>query len=385
MDPIVIIGTGLAGYTVAKAYRKIKNDEVMLVSRDDGAFYSKPMLSNGFAFNKTAVELATASATKMAETHDIRVLKNTTINAIKLSDKKILTARGDLFAYRQLVLATGANPRPLKVDPSVEKKVFHVNSLQDYALFREALEKSKRIAIIGTGLIGCEFANDLIMAGYSVDVMGPNTYPLSALVPECVGNFLKQALSSQGVKWHLQTKLESMQNNETGIQLKMSNGSIIEADIVLSAIGLRPNSALAEKAGIKVNRGIVVDEFLRTSAPDVYALGDCAEVEGQVLPFILPLMTAARALAKTLAVEDTRLKYPVMPVVVKTPASPLVICTPLKNTTGNERTGRWHFESTESGISARYHNEHDQLEGFCLIGESVSKKQALVKEIQVCG
>lgn len=379
MDPIVIIGSGLAGYTVAKEYRKLKKDAVVLITRDDGAFYSKPMLSNGLAKNKSAEQLVTASAAKMSEENDIQIKRNTSIMNIDLTDKKLLTSEGEEITYSQLVLATGASPIELNVDldVSVAKKLFQVNSLQDYALFRGALLTSKRIAIIGTGFIGCEFANDLARAGYKIDIIGPSNSPLDKWIPKEVGEFLQNALSAMGVQWHLGTRITSIQSTESGVLLALANGKKLEADIVLSAIGLKPNLKLAESVGIKTNRGILVDKFLHCSEKDIFALGDCAELDGDILPFILPLMTEARALANTLAGTASEVIYPIMPIIVKTPASPLIICPPVKNL-----AGRWVIETSETGVKASFLDKHEQLQGFSLIGTAVSQKQDLVKVLQ---
>lgn len=378
MDPIVIIGSGLAGYSVAKEYRKLKKDDVLLITQDDGVFYSKPMLSNGLAKNKTAAQLATASAAKMSEDNDIRVRRNTIISKINVSEKKLVTGSGDEIVYSQLVLAIGASPIALEADNSTEasisNKIFHVNSLQDYEEFRSVIENKKRIAIIGPGLIGCEFADDLAQTGHSVDIIGPSSYPLDKLIPEVVGEYLKNALSSIGVKWHLQTRVDSIQETESGVSLVLTNGEKVEADIILSAIGLKPNLNLAENAGIKVNRGILVDKFLHTSETGIYALGDCAELDGHVLPFILPLMTEARALAQTLAGNASEVEYPIMPIVVKTPVSPVVTCPADKSV-----AGRWNIDETGSGITACFYDKEGKLKGFSLIGDSISQKQSLMK------
>lgn len=376
MDPIVIIGSGLAGYTVAKEYRKLRKDDVVIITRDDGTFYSKPMLSNALEKKKTAELLATASAAKMSEDIDIRVIRNTIISEIDSSDKTIVTSSGSKIGYSQLVLAVGALPIEIDVDSEVSKKVFHVNSLQDYAVFRKELDACKRIAIIGPGLIGCEFANDLAQAGYDVDIIGPSEYPLEKLVPVEVGEFLKDSLSAIGVQWHLKATVENMSANEEGVLLSLTNGEKIKADIILSAIGLKPNLDLAVQAGININRGVLVDKFLHTSERDIFALGDCAELDGHVLPFILPLMTEARSLAKTLAGTATAVVYPTMPIVVKTSVSPIVACPPAENL-----AGRWNVEPSDAGVKAVFFDNHDKLKGFCLIGDTISEKQNLLKDL----
>jgi len=150
---------------------------------------------------------------------------------------------------------------------------------------------------------------------------------------------------------------------------------VLETDAVLSAIGLRPRIDLARRAGLTVNRGIVTDRFLGTSAADVYALGDCAEVEGQVLPFVAPIMHAARALACTLTGTPTAVVYPAMPVVVKTPAMPVVVAPPAS------AEGAWELEIAEDGVDARFVNSAGALAGFALVGTSTNRKQALARQL----
>jgi rubredoxin---NAD+ reductase len=141
-------------------------------------------------------------------------------------------------------------------------------------------------------------------------------------------------------------------------------------------VGLRPRIQLAQAAGLDVNRGIKVDRFLKTSADNVYALGDCAEVEGHVLLFVLPLMSCARALAKTLAGEATAVAYPPMPVAIKTPVCPVITAPPAL---GAE--GKWEVEVDGSNVTARFVNSSGQLLGFALTGEATKQKMLLQKQL----
>ena len=229
------------------------------------------------------------------------------------------------------------------------------------------------MAIIGPGLIGCEFANDLIEAGFAVSVIGPDQAPLGRLLPASTGVALQDALHVKGVHWHLQTTAQRIEKTEKGYRLTLANGETVLADIVLSAIGLRADMSLASEAGLKCDRGIVVDRHLMTSHENIYALGDCAQVEGLVLPFILPIMQCARALAQTLTGSPTAVTYPPMPVVVKTPAYPIVISPPPVNAAGD-----WQIEQTAKACTAQFKHK-DQLLGFMLGGEAVSERQALTK------
>ena len=142
--------------------------------------------------------------------------------------------------------------------------------------------------VIGGGLIGCEYANDLSNGGYSVQLIEPVGRVLPALLPVVASQAVGNALEDLGVTFHFGVSVQAVYNEGEGVRAVLSDGKEISGDIVLSAIGLRPRIALAKEAGLTVNRGVVVNRLLATSQPDIYALGDCAEVDGLVLPYVLP-------------------------------------------------------------------------------------------------
>ncbi|TSA18624.1 MAG: FAD-dependent oxidoreductase, partial [Betaproteobacteria bacterium] len=300
MEPVVIIGSGLAGYTLARELRKL--DGVMplvILSRDEASFYSKPMLSNALAAGKSAAQIASASAMQMAVQLGAQVLANTEVDAIDTAGRTVY-AGGSAIRYSKLVLAVGADPIALPIAGDAAREVLRVNDLAAYARFRAAIEGKKTVALLGAGLIGCEFANDLAAAGYDVRVIDPAPRPLARLLPEAAAERLQLGLAAIGVVWHLGMTAREVSRTGAGLRVDLSDGTAVEADVVLSAVGLKPCTQLAQCAGLEINRGIVTDRMLQTSAVNVYALGDCAEIDGQTLPFVLPIMQSARALAKTL-------------------------------------------------------------------------------------
>ena len=257
--------------------------------------------------------------------------------------------------------------------------VYSVNDLLDYARFRKALEKRKarRLLVIGGGLIGSEFANDLINGGYELEVVDPLGHCLPGLLPEAAGKAVQAALEERGVIFHFGTVVERLsRSSQGGVEAMLADGGRVEADMVVSAVGVRPRLELAAAAGIKVGRGILADRLLQTSAEDVYTLGDCAEVEGHVLYYVAPLMACARALGRTLAGDPTRVAYPAMPVTVKTPACPVVVAPP---PVGAE--GEWQVEGQGHDVAARFVTAQGQLLGFALTGAAVSDKNRLQKAL----
>jgi rubredoxin-NAD+ reductase len=376
MNPITIIGSGLAGYTLAREFRKLDKDTpLVIITADDGRFYSKPMLSNAFVSGKTAEQLAMNSAVQMAAQLNATILSNKRVSAIDTAQHTIV-CDGETLQYSKLVLALGADPIRAELKGDAADQVFSVNDLQDYARFRQALAGAKNVAIIGTGLIGCEFANDLVTGGYHVEVIDPGTLPLRRLLPQAVSEAMRDGLSKMGVTWHFGKGAVAVNRTGQGYDIELSDGGKLNADVVLSAIGLRPRTSLAQAAGIKANRGIATDRMLKTSAEDVYTLGDCAEVEGLILPFVMPIMHAARALAKTLSGQPTQVVYPAMPVVIKTPACPVVVSPPPANT-----PCEWQITKTEEGVKALCQDPTGKLLGFALVGKATAEKMALTSQL----
>jgi len=373
---IVIIGTGMAGYNLAREIRKSDTEvALVLVTADGGNAYPKPALSNALIQGKQPQQIISADAATMAERLNAVIHTRTRVQSIDTANRQVITDQGNI-SYDRLVLATGARPIRLPFKGDAADEVLSVNDLEEYSLFREKIEQARRVAIIGPGLIGCEFANDLIVSGRQVEVIGPDPYPISTLLPEAAGKALQDGLAAAGVRWHLGTVVEEINRNEAGYRLRLTSGDSVMADAILSAIGLKPDLTLAQSIGLETNRGIVTDRSLQTSQPDIYALGDCVEVAGLNLPFVMPLMNAARALAKTLTGTPTSLSYPAMPVSIKTPAHPIVVSPPAHGAEGD-----WEIEQDDSGVRALFRSPRDQLLGFTLTGSYASEKGQWTKQL----
>ncbi|MEK9711362.1 MAG: FAD-dependent oxidoreductase [Thalassolituus sp.] len=374
--PVVIIGSGLAGYNLAKELRKLAPEQDMLmITADDGRNYSKPMLSTGYGKNKGADELALSSAAAMAEQLNMTIRTNTLVTAID-PEAHTVSLGDETVEYSKLVLAWGAEAVAPRIEGDAGDLVFSINDLEDYARFRASADGKKRVLIMGAGLIGCEFANDMTAGGFECEVVAPCDQVFPTLLPVDAANAVQRGLEGIGVKFHLGPLVTRINRDGEGVVATLSNGDEVKVDVVVSAIGLRPRLDLAVKAGIKVNQGIVADRLLKTSAEDVYTLGDCAEVEGRVLLYVLPLMAAARALAKTITGTDTEVSYGVMPVTVKTPACPVVVSPP-----AGELAGRWIVEQEGNDVQAEFRNEAGDLLGYALTGAKVANKVALNKEL----
>lgn len=373
-SPVVIIGAGLAGYNLAREFRKLDPTfPLVIIANDKAGFYSKPMLSNALAGKKTAETLVMKSAEKMAEELNAIIRADTEVVGVDLASKLLLLSDGQAQPYRDLVLAVGAQPVRLRLGGDAADEVLSVNHIEDFAVFAQSLEGAKRVAIIGGGLIGCEFANDLLAREIAPVVVEAGAWPLPGLLPDVAGAWFAARLTQSGVRFVLNTTAKAVDKAGAGYKVTLSTGEVLEVDRVLSAVGLHPNTALAEAAGLHVNKGVAVDRQLRTSNPNVFALGDCAEVETIHLPYVMPLMHAARTLAQVLAgKDDVALAYPAMPVLVKTPSCATIVAPP-----AHGALGEWQVQTAEDAVEAHFVGADGQLLGFALLGAATKQRQIL--------
>lgn len=376
MEPLVIVGSGLAGYTLAREWRKLDaTTPLLILTRDDGRYYSKPMLSSAYTSNKPPDAIALSDAAAMASQLNAEIRTRVAVEELDIAAGTV-RAGGVVNDYSNVVLAVGADPIHVPVEGDAAERVMSVNDLADYANFRVAIAAARHVTIIGAGLIGCEFANDLLSGGIASAVIDPAAFPLSRLLPAEAGEALADTYAGFGVDWRFGRTVARVDRAGARLHVTLSGGETLATDAVLSAIGLRPRTGLARAAGLEVNRGIVVSRQLRTSGDRVYALGDCAEVDGLVLPYVAPIMQAARALAPTLAGKPTDVAYPPMPVLVKTSRYPVVVAPPRPGIAGD-----WRIERLDGGMRALYRTEDDRIEGFALLGSATAERQKLSREL----
>lgn len=384
MHPIVIIGSGMAGYTLAREFRKLNPEhELVMICADDAVNYAKPTLSNALSGNKAPEQIPLGDAEKMSTQLKLQILSETWVKAINPETHELkLEKNGQetIQPYSKLVLAVGANPIRLAIAGDGSDDIHVVNSLIDYRAFRGNLAKrqDKRVVILGAGLIGCEFANDLQHTGHQVTVIDLSPRPLGRLLPAHIADAFQKNLEESGIHFVLSTTVEKVSkiNDGQDYAVTLANGQTLVADIVLSAIGLQPNIDLAKHAGVHTSRGILTNSLLETNLEDIYAIGDCAEVNGTLLPYVMPIMQQARALAKTLSGETTHVHYPAMPVAVKTPAAPLTVLPVPVDVDVN-----WETEEFEDGMLAKAIDNTDTLRGFVLLGATAGKQRLTLTKL----
>ncbi len=384
MHPIVIIGSGMAGYTLAREFRKLNPDhELLMICADDAVNYAKPTLSNALVGNKAPEQIQLGDAEKMSTQLNMQIQTHTWVKEIHADRHELVTEKDgqqQIQPYSKLVLAVGANPIRLAIAGDGSDDIHVVNSLIDYRAFRENLAKcnDKRVVILGAGLIGCEFANDLQNTDHDVTVIDLSPRPLGRLLPAHVAEAFQQSLEQSGIRFVLSTTVEKVTkiNDGQDYAVTLANGQTLVADIVLSAIGLQPNISLAKTAEIQTSRGVITNSLLETNQTDIFAIGDCAEVNGTLLPYVMPIMQQARALAKTLTGQTTSVHYPAMPVAVKTPAAPLTVLPAPLDVDVN-----WETEELEDGMLAKASDAEGTLRGFVLLGPTAAKQRLTLTKL----
>ena len=272
---IVIVGGGAAGFAAAERLRDLGHAGTLtMLSADSDAPYDRPNLSKDYLAGTAPEEWIPLSGDKHYAKRNIDLRTASKVVAIDLSQREVALREGDRIGYDALLIATGAAPRPLRLPGFDRDNVFMLRSLADARAIIAASRQARSVVLIGAGFIGIEAAGALRARGLDVHVVAPDAVPMErALGPE-VGAFVQALHAGKGVRFHLGHKPASFD----GRTLVLESGERIDADFLLVGTGVAPRTSLAEQAGLRVDDGIVVDDFLQTSQPDVFAAGDVARV-----------------------------------------------------------------------------------------------------------
>lgn len=371
---IVIIGSGFAARQLVKNLRKQDSQvAITVIAADSIDEYSKPDLSHVISLRQRADEMTRQSAGEFAEQYNVRLFPYTWIKEID-ANARVVKSTDNQWSYDKLVLATGASAF---IPPVAGRELMlTLNSQLEYRACESQLFDARRVLIVGGGLIGSELAMDFTRAGKSVTLVDNAASILASLMPPEVSSRLQHRLTDMGVHLLLKSQLLSLEQTANGIRANFDRDRYVDVDAVISATGLRPETALARSAGVEVNRGIMVDSTLKSSNPDIYALGDCAEIDGQLLPFLQPIQISAMTLAKNLLGGNAPLKLPAMLVKVKTPELPLHLAGDTRRSDLN-----WQIITEAQGMVAKGVDAEGQLRAFVVSEDKMKEAFALLKAL----
>ena len=323
---VVIVGAGTAGWSAAEAIRAL--DErlpITMVTACSGDVYYKPELSVALTRGATPESLRRETGAEAAARLGVRLLAETFAVGLSPAAGTLRTTRGNL-RFTNLVLAQGArSSAPACLPPDL---CWRVNDLVAWSGLHAALASGpQRVAIVGAGMVGCELAEDFARAGHAVTLIGIEELPLMTALPRPAAERLAAGLGRIGVKFLGGRAVAKVERIAGGLRLTTASGETIEADQVVAATGLATETRLSRSGGLAFDRGIVVDPAtMRTSAPNIYALGDCVSIGGAPCRFVEPIRGQAEAIASAI-LRRTHPGYAHRAPVVrlKTRSAPIVI------------------------------------------------------------
>jgi len=274
---IVIVGAGLAGARAAEALRTEGFDgRVTLVGEEPVRPYERPPLSKAYLRGEADFDGAAVHIADFYESNAIDLQTATTVTAVDAQASEVELASGGRVGYDRLLLATGASPRRLNVPGSELAGIHNLRSIADADAIRAAIARSAPVVMIGAGWIGSEVAASARHLGADVTVVDRASAPLERVLGAEVGAIYRDLHTEHGVKFRLGVGLESIHGAATVEEVRLTDGTVIPAGLVVAGVGAVPRTKLAATAGLEVDNGIVTDEYLATSAPGIYAAGDVA-------------------------------------------------------------------------------------------------------------
>jgi NADPH-dependent 2,4-dienoyl-CoA reductase/sulfur reductase-like enzyme/nitrite reductase/ring-hydroxylating ferredoxin subunit len=280
-DPksIVIVGGGAAGFAAAQRLRDLGfAGALTMLSADQDAPYDRPNVSKDYLSGEADPAWMPLKSQAFYRKHAIDLRTNTQVETIDTAARQVTLQGGETLSYDALLLATGAEPNRPPAPGFDRDNVHLLRSLADSDRLIAASKSATRVAVVGSSFIGLEAAASLRQRGLEVHVIGPDATPLESKLGAELGGLIKAVHDEHGVRFHLGRKVEGFD----GARLTLDDGSVVEADLVVLGVGVKPRLELAQAAGLAMDRGVVVDAAMRTSDPHVFAAGDIARYPSPV-------------------------------------------------------------------------------------------------------
>ncbi|MCM3788601.1 nitrite reductase large subunit NirB [Domibacillus indicus] len=302
---LVVIGNGMAGVRAVEEILKIQPNEfeITIFGKEPHPNYNRILLSKVLQ-GDTTVESITLNDWAWYEENGITLYTGEPVVQIHTSEKYVVTSKERIVSYDELIIATGSLPFMLPLPGAKKEGVTAFRDIYDCEKMVEASKKHEKAIVIGGGLLGLEAARGLLNLGMKVDVVHIGEYIMDRQLDPVAARMLQRELEAQGMNFLLQQNSAEITGHKRVKGLRFSDGSWREADLVVMAVGVRPNTQVAAGTDIEVNRAIVVDDYMRTSVPHVYAVGECAEHRGFVYGLVAPLYEQGKALAAALCKEE---------------------------------------------------------------------------------
>jgi 3-phenylpropionate/trans-cinnamate dioxygenase ferredoxin reductase subunit len=278
---IVILGGGMvAGYAAKQLVELgLPSGELAILSADNGVPYERPPLSKGFLAGKDSEDAIKINPDEFYKKHGIELQLEREVTALDVKRKRLLLKGGDEFGFQKLIIATGARPRILNIPGSNLKNILHLRSLNDSKNIRNAAEIAKRAVVVGGGFIGMEVAAVLAQKGIEVTMVVSDDRIFKRLFSPEMSTFFESYYAGKGVRILKSSAVKELRGDGTVSSAVLKDEQTIQCDLVVAGIGVTPAIEMISNSGLDIDNGILVNEYLKTSQPDVFAAGDVANYQ----------------------------------------------------------------------------------------------------------
>ena len=368
---LVTIGNGMAGVRTLEELLKLAPDlyDITVFGAEPHPNYNRILLSPVLAGEQTFEEIVLNDLDWYAK-NGIRLLLNRKVIQIDRIRRRVIAEDGSEAEYDRLLIATGSTPFILPIPGNQLDGVIGYRDIADTQAMLDAARNHKHAVVIGGGLLGLEAANGLKLRGMRVTVVHLGEWPMERQLDQSAGTLLQNALQARGLIFRMNKQTAELIGNDQGrVQaVRFTDGEVINADLVVMAAGIRPNSALAEQAGIPCNRGILVSDTLQTYDPRVYAVGECASHRGTAYGLVAPVFEQARVCANHLAMLGFS-RYPGSVTSTKLKVTGIDLFS-AGDFIGGEGTETITLSDPIGGVYKKLVIKDDVLVGACLYGDT---------------
>lgn len=304
---LVLVGNGMAGVRAIEEILSVAKDEfqITIFGAEPHPNYNRILLSKVLQ-GDTDIKDITLNDWDWYEENNIQLYTNETVIKVDTENKTVITDADRIQPYDELILATGSVPFILPIPGADKKGVTAFRDIKDTDTMLAASKQYKKAAVIGGGLLGLEAARGLLNLGMDVSVIHLAPFLMERQLDATAGRLLQNELEKQGMTFLLEKQTEEIVGDDRVEGLRFKDGTSIEADLVVMAVGIRPNTTLGAESGIPVNRGIIVNDYMQTEIPHIYAVGECAEHRGIAYGLVAPLYEQAKVLAKHICGIETK-------------------------------------------------------------------------------
>jgi len=370
---LVLIGNGMAG---AKLLEELmiscpEQYDITVFGDEPYGNYNRIMLSPLLAGEKTLDEIMIFTR-QWYQDHGIALNagKDKFISKVDRIKKCVHTLDGETTEYDRLIIATGSKPFILPIPGTDLKGVMSFRDIADVENMISAANTYKKAVVIGAGLLGLEAAMGLAGRGMDVTVVHSNSIPLNRQLDQESGELLKQELSERGLNFKMNAYTQEVVGDENGqvTKLLFKDGSELETDMVIMAIGIRPNFKLAQDSGVHCEKGIMVSDTLQTYDPSIYALGECIQHRGETFGLVAPLYDQARVLANQLSEHGVAV-FKTLPTATKLKVTGINLFS-VGNFNGDEDCEYLYYRDKSQSIYKKIVIKDDKIQGVVLYGDT---------------